>query len=575
MMTDYVLDYCNKVLSGEIIANEKIKLACQRELNDRKRIDNDPNFKYHFEPKKAKRVIRFMSLFQSPTGEPIELLPFQKFLVGSLFGWVCDDDPTTMRFKQAFISMSRKNGKSFLISMIGLVYLFLEREPKLNKEIIFSANTFKQANITFNQTRSELLQATKASPALRKRLKINRQEIQDLETDSTIKPVATGNGTQENLNGLRGDLVCVDEYAVSKTRDSLKVLQSGMTGKNSLLAIISTSGFNPERSPMYEDYKINAKILKGELSNDRVFIAIYEQDNESEIYDSSTWVKSNPLLSSPKVAKVLKPKIENDLLIAQQTNDLNSLLVKNFNLWRKNNEDSFISYDEWHNTEVPKPDIHGKQVIFGIDLSKSNDLTSVSWIIPQPDGTYYCDSHSWVATKYGLIEKMKADNVNYEALASAGECDISNLESGVINYQAIFDFIKRMVTENGLKVEAITYDPWSFGYLLGQFEDEDWPLIETAQNNKTLSFPTKQFKEQLLERKITHSKNHLLDIAISNAILIYDSTGACRINKMRNNNKIDPLAALLNAWVYTSNQIIGGTSNEADNEFYTSNSFSF
>ncbi|MFW4411529.1 terminase large subunit (plasmid) [Lactiplantibacillus argentoratensis] len=575
-MTDYVLDYCNAVLSGEIVANEKIKLACKRELNDRKRIDKDTNFKYHFEPKKAERVIRFMSLFKSPTGEPIELLPFQKFLVGSLFGWVCDDDPTTMRFKQAFISMSRKNGKSFLISMIGLVYLFLEREPKLNKEIIFSANTFKQANITFNQTRSELLQATKASPALRKRLKINRQEIQDLETNSTIKPVATGNGTQENLNGLRGDLVCVDEYAVSKTRDSLKVLQSGMTGKNSLLAIISTSGFNPERSPMFEDYEINTKILNGELSNDRVFIAIYEQDDESEIYDSSTWVKSNPLLSSPKVAKVLQPKIENDLLIAQQTNDLNSLLVKNFNLWRKSNEDSFISHAEWANTIVDTPDIHGKKIIFGIDLSKSNDLTSVSWIIPQDnDGTYYCDSHSWVATKYGLLEKMKADNINYKALATAGECDITDLESGVIDYQNVFDFIKRMVTENDLKVEAICYDPWSFGYLLGQFEQEDWPLVETAQNNKTLSFPTKQFKEYLLNGQITHPNNHLLDIAVNNAILIYDSTGACRINKTKNNNKIDPLAALLNAWVYTSNELIEGTDNEANNEFYTSEEFSF
>nr|WP_277949451.1 terminase TerL endonuclease subunit [Lactiplantibacillus plantarum] len=142
-------------------------------------------------------------------------------------------------------------------------------------------------------------------------------------------------------------------------------------------------------------------------------------------------------------------------------------------MWYQSNSDSFISHEEWAKTIVDKPDIHGKRVVIGIDLSKSNDLTSVSWIIPQDDGTYYCDSHSWVATKYGLINKMKTDNVNYEALADAGECDITDLESGVIDYQAIFDFIKRMVTENDLKVEAICYDPWSFGYLLGAIRERE------------------------------------------------------------------------------------------------------
>ena len=213
--------------------------------------------------------------------------------------------------------------------------------------------------------------------------------------------------------------------------------------------------------------------------------------------------------------------------------------------------------------------------MIGIDLSKSNDLTSVSWIIPQDDGTYYCDSHSWVATKYGLVEKMRQDDINYKALQQAGECSITDLESGVINYQDVFDFIKNMVVENNLKVEAICYDPWSFGYLLGQFEAEDWPLIETAQNNKTLSFPTKQFKEYLLNGKIVHPNNHLLSIAVDNSVLIYDSTGNCRINKMRNGEKIDPLAALMNAWVYTSNELIEGRDDEANNEFYTSEEFSF
>ncbi|WP_222848609.1 terminase TerL endonuclease subunit, partial [Lactiplantibacillus plantarum] len=344
--------------------------------------------------------------------------------------------------------------------------------------------------------------------------------------------------------------------------------------KNGLLCIISTSGFNL-KGAMFQDYQTMTDILNGKQANDRQFIAIWELDERDEVNDQDCWIKANPLFEVPAVKQLMAENLSNDVATARQQNDLVPVLVKQFNMWYQSNSDSFISHDEWAKTIVEKPDIQGKKIIFGIDLSKSNDLTSVSWIVPQDDGTYYCDSHSWIATKYGLLEKMKQDNINYKALATAGECDITDLESGVIDYQDIFDFIKRMVTENDLKVEAVTYDPWSFGYLLSQFEKEDWSLVETSQNNKTLSFPTKQFKEYLLNGQITHPNNHLLAIAVSNSVLIYDSTGNCRINKMKNNEKIDPLAALMNSWVYTSNELIEGTDNEADNEFYTSDEFTF
>ena len=353
------------------------------------------------------------------------------------------------------------------------------------------------------------------------------------------------------------------------------MIKSGMgQQKNGLLCIISTSGFNL-KGAMFEDYQVMTDILQGKQANDRQFIAIWELDDREEVNNPACWIKANPLFEVPTVKQLMAENLSNDVATARQQNDLVPVLVKQFNMWYQSNEDSFISHDEWANTIVDKPDIHGKRVLIGIDLSKSNDLTSVSWIIPQDDGTYYCDSHSWVATKYGLIEKERADGINYKALADAGECSITPLESGVIDYQNIFDFIKCMVTENDLKVEAICYDPWSFGYLLGQFENEDWPLVETAQNNKTLSFPTKQFKEYLLNGQIMHPNNHLLSIAVNNSVLVYDSTGGARINKMKHNNKIDPLAALMNAWVYTSNELIEGTDNEADNEFYTSDEFTF
>ena len=570
-MTDYVLDYCNKVLSGEIVANEKIKLACSRELSDRERINNDDSFNYYFDSKQANKAIKFMSLIPKTDGTKLEMAKFQKWLIGSLYGWR-EKGTGNRRYNKAFISMARKNSKTYVASCIAITSLLLEDKPAKNRQVLFVSNALKQAKIGYNMVSSELRQVVKLSPALRSTLDIKKKQITKLDDDSFIVPVA---GKAETLDGFNPTTAIIDEYHEAKDHAIYNVIKSGMgQQKNGLLCIISTSGFNL-KSAMYTDYQVMTDILQGKQANDRQFIAIWELDDREEVNDPNNWIKANPLFEVPSVKQLMAENLSNDVETARQQNDLVPVLVKQFNMWLQSNEDSFISHAEWAKTIIDKPDIHGRRVVIGIDLSKSNDLTSVSWIIPQDDGTYYCDSHSWVATKYGLVEKMKADNINYQALADAGECDITDLESGVINYQDVFDFIKRMVDDNDLKVEAICYDPWSFGYLLGQFEQEDWPLVETAQNNKTLSFPTKQFKEQILERKIVHPANNLLSIAVDNSVLIYDSTGNVRINKMKNNEKIDPLAALMNAWVYTSNEIIEGTDNEADNEFYTSDEFTF
>ncbi|XXO39444.1 terminase large subunit (plasmid) [Lactiplantibacillus plantarum] len=571
MMTDYVLDYCNKVLSGEIVANEKIKLACKRELNDRKRINNDDDFNYYFDNKQANKAIKFMSLIPKTDGTKLEMALFQKWIIGELYGWR-EKGTGNRRYNKAFISMARKNSKTYVASCIAIASLLLENKPAKNRQVLFVSNALKQAKLGYNMASSELRQVVKLSPSLRGKLDIKKKQITKVDDDSFCVAVA---GKAETLDGFNPTTAIIDEYHQASNHDIYNVIKSGMgQQKNGLLCIISTSGFNL-KGAMFEDYQVMTDILNGKQANDRQFIAIWELDSREEVNEPDMWIKANPLFEIPAVEQLMADNLANDVETARQQGDLVPVLVKQFNMWYQSNEDSFISHAEWANTIVDTPDIHGKKIIFGIDLSKSNDLTSVSWIIPQDDGSYYCNSHSWIATKYGLIEKMKADNINYQALATAGECDITPLESGVIDYQAIFDFIKRMVTDNDLQVEAICYDPWSFGYLLGQFENEDWPLVETAQNNKTLSFPTKQFKEYLLNGQITHANNHLLSIAVDNAILIYDSTGACRINKTKNWNKIDPLAALLNAWVYTSNELIGGEDNEANNDFYTSDEFGF
>ena len=103
---DHVTDYATKVVNGEILASDKNIKACQRHLDD---LEN-PNLGYHFDVKRANHVIQFLEMLPDPkSGKQMKLAKFQKFIAGSLYGWINDEN--YRRFTKAYLSMSRKNGK--------------------------------------------------------------------------------------------------------------------------------------------------------------------------------------------------------------------------------------------------------------------------------------------------------------------------------------------------------------------------------------------------------------------------------------------------------------------------------
>ncbi|WP_341785361.1 terminase TerL endonuclease subunit, partial [Limosilactobacillus reuteri] len=168
--------------------------------------------------------------------------------------------------------------------------------------------------------------------------------------------------------------------------------------------------------------------------------------------------KSNPLLSNADRSAVMLPKLINSIKLANEQKNMLPVYVKNANLWLQARENSYIMAKDWKNAVIEPPNITGLPVFFGVDLSKSGDLTSVSWCIPierDDDSNFlYCDSHSWVATKYGLLEKEKRDQFNYTQGERDGECSITKSEAGVINYDDVLNFMIDFVNKNHLIVQA-------------------------------------------------------------------------------------------------------------------------
>jgi phage terminase large subunit-like protein len=577
-MNDYISEYEKAIIDGKIQACREIKKALKRDKRDRRRAKKD-DFPYYFNEALAEQAINFIQILPTAEGTPLKLELFQKFLVSELFGWRKKSDDTR-RYSECFISFSRKNGKSFLLSCIASIYLLIENKPPQSREILFTANTFKQAKIAFNMFKHGLRQLAKESPTIRQRLKINDAEVFDLTSNSHAVAMASN---LQALDGYRSDLAVIDEYALATDRNIKEVIKTGqINSDNALLAVISTSG-NNLNSPMYKDYQFAKEILDGKKQADDLFIAIYEQDYKNEVIkalkDPMLLEKSNPLLANADRRSVMLPKLINSINLASEQDNLLPVYVKNANLWLQNRENSYIPVKDWEKETIDTPNISKKPVWFGIDLSKDFDLTSVSWLIPftqDKDKKFlFADSHSWVGTKYGLDEKIKRDHFDYRKGQERGECSITKLESGVIDYDEIFQYILRLVDQYDLKVQGVCYDPYRFGELIPKFEKKtDWQLIQVRQGRKTLAQPTMQFREDLFNHKIKHDDNQLLKYAVNNAVIVYDRLQNPLIDKAKSQNKIDPLASLMNAYTQAK-AVLVSEKVQHDSDYFASDQFSF
>lgn len=195
---DHVQKYIDKVESGELIVGAKIQQAIKRHKADIERSKQD-DFKYYYDAKEAQNIIRFISLLPDPkSGQPNKLASFQKFILGMLWGWRKKSDGTR-RFKKAYISLARKQGKSLIVSGICLYCLIYERNPKQARQIYATANKKDQARIVFNMVKSQLRALRGQSKAIKKFTKIVQTEL-STNDDSFMKALSSDADTLDGLD---------------------------------------------------------------------------------------------------------------------------------------------------------------------------------------------------------------------------------------------------------------------------------------------------------------------------------------------------------------------------------------
>lgn len=566
---DVAYKYAKEVLDGKRRVSAKVYKACKRHMRD---LENISNSDYDYFPDMAQNLIDFIEILPDvKTGKPYPLAEFQKFIISSLYGWRRKSDKTIRRFRKAMISLARKNGKTILVAGILLYEFLFGRNPAMSRQLFCTANDKRQAKIAFEMARKQLDALRAQDEDVRKATKRVREELRNLVDESYIRPLSRDTGAVDGFEPYVGVL---DEFAASKTNEMIELLESGQGQlDNPLILIISTAGFDLN-VPMHTiEYPYIERILNDEITDDGYFAFIAEQDNEEEIKDEANWIKSNPILEVDALREKMIDYLRKRRKVSLETGTVNEVLVKNFNMWRQSSESSYMDKTSWQQAKLDeKPNTRKRRVWVGVDVGKVNDLFAIS-TMAQMDDYWFCDSFSFVATKYGLVAKEKRDGVSYTNLERMGECEITTLESGVIDDERVLEKLEEMIYMNEWELQAICFDPYQFSSLIAMIEKRhpEWPLIEVRQNTMVLNMPTRQLRDEVLKGTIKHAGNQLLTMAINNARVKVDNNGM-RIDKDKNSNKIDPLDALLDAYAvcylepfdgsgyWTNEKILGGGS---------------
>lgn len=551
-LTDELIQYSKDCIADTRHVCQKHRWACERFLKDLKK-SGTKEFPYIFDEEKALRFFEWAALHKHTkgvlAGEPIEFTPIQRFIFGNVYGWV-HQDTGLRRFRKAYWQVARKNAKSQSLAIVGDYELMALGEPM--SEVYIGATKSMQAKIIYN----EVVAMLKRCPLLKGKWHESYGVIRHPKSDSILRALSKDDG--KTGDGLNPQCGLIDEYHAHPTDEILEVINTGMVARRQpLLFIITTAGTN-FGGPCYRvEYPLVEKILDPSLDFDVAdyFCMVNELDRDQEgnliddVKDDECWVKANPIAATyPEGLANIRSKLASAL---ESPEKMESFLTKNMNLWVNQSAMSYMDMAKWKErgaiTEIPV-DTYGRPAYVGIDLSKRIDLTAAGIIIPiDVAGTvkYVTRAHGFIPEDTVAVHE-KTDKVPYRAWAKAGYLTIT--PGDVVDYRFIESWIHETTDDLGVNVKELCYDPYNATHFAQDFDAQGITTVEVRQGMRTLSEPTKAFREEAYRGNILHEPNPLLDWAISNAVTKRDHNENIILDKEKSTNRIDPIAAVINAF---------------------------
>lgn len=556
-------EYAYQVMfTDEYITSRDTQLGCIRHLNDLLRIGND-DFPYEYSPDMVNAIEYFIRLLPNPDdlSEQIEPQKWESFILDSLIGWRNPKNNGT-RYTTANISVARKQGKTWIASMIINFYYFVVCVGAASQDFLVASYDSDHASKLFNDVSLQAKQIMQLDDfkdwVAENNVEAQAYQIIGKENKNIIRKGTSQGGGFDSFHNI---VAVFDEIGNLRPalNETLNQITSGQNGiHNKLFVKISTA---------YPDVKVKFKndqdIMRGviEHDNDRdgdnTFQMLYNQDSEDEVFDPKTWPKSNPLLNEYPDAKAadLVDSLIKDRDDNEREGTLETFVNKSLNLWSRRFQNSYLSLDNIQKNIVSDFDIHGRDVYIGFDGSQTNDNSSFGMEFPYLDNgkkMFYAMQHSFIpfAQAKSIEAKSKQDGLDYRKLEKQHFVSITDLASGVISNDQIYQWIIDFVKVNQLNVKAIVADPNLGKWFVNKIENYQptWPLLTLAPTSYNLSNPTKDFQNKFVNGSIQILNDPLLIDGLNNAILKEDAGGAVKIDRQnRTSTHIDTSDALINA----------------------------
>lgn len=539
-LKEMLVGYSLQVINSEYGHCVKEKWACQRFLKDVEREDTD-DFPYIFDDSKALRFLKWTTNFKHSkgplAGQNIDPAPIQIFIFGNLYGWV-HRDTGYRRFRTSYWQVARKNAKTQSNACVASYEASAFGEPYA--EVYIGATKTEQAKILWNETMIQL-----NNSAFKNKFKKAYGKITHEKSGGFIQALSQEAGkTGDGLNPQAG---LIDEYHAHKTSEIYEVLKSGQVARpQPLISIITTAGFDLSNPCYTEEYAYVTKLLDpdSDVENDSYFAMVNELDEGDDIKDERNWIKANPIVATSEVGmKFLRDELKIALDVPEK---MRNFMTKNMNIWVDMPEAGYMDMNKWDACELEHDDFDEfaktSNAYLGFDLSMTTDLTSIGLVLT--NGNEYRLKQVSFMPKDKFYERMAKDKVRFDIYRDRGELILT--DGAIVDYT----FVKAKILEWAKKynVKEVCYDKWNAIQMVWDLEQEGLTMIEIEQGIRMLTDPTKKFREAVYEGKMKHSEDKLLRWAMSNARVVADASENIKITKNKSVDRIDPVAASINAF---------------------------
>lgn len=540
MMINPAYEFCKKSIRRKTTPRY-VKLQMRDFMN----VCDGKNPKYVISEKKLTQLVSILKILNMPKGLKAGqslydcTCGYQWLFYVAILCTVYRDNPEKRRYEIGLLELCRKNFKTYTIATI-FILLFIT-EPNFSEFFSVAPD-----GALSKMVREAVAQTLRSSPLVyehngAKRFKILRDNITFKPRNSVYTPLSFSTST---LDGRLPNAFCADEVGALPTSYPIEAMKSGQLNILNKLGFIISTKYPTINNPFEDEVGYAKKVLDGVEHDETLFALLYEPDNTKNWEtDDLILRQANPVsLEIPEIWEDLKKKRAYAIAVESARENF---VTKHCNIiYQGAGTETFIDVKDVQACRVANIDWGGRVVYLGLDLSETNDNTSVSMVSVDDDNNILADSFAFIP-EGRIDEKTVSERVDYRELCKTGK--VIACGDKVIDYAVVEKFILDIESKYGVQIQAIGYDRWNALSTAQKLESAGYNMVEIRQHSSVLHPPTKLLKEKILSGEFQYAENKLLEINFQNARCSYDTNKNLYVHKKKSTGKVDMVVSLINA----------------------------